>query len=139
TLSLDDALLILALRYGKSQEERGTDANHDRAEEASRHTERTRQIWFAHSQNDQGQKLQHQADAVDKDVDRDQAFEAQTQAKRPANGAHRNRYPGGTGSRMHFAENTWKHAVLRHGEGKPRVTHYQSIKHSERAHHAAGD
>src|SRR6266404_7206116 len=100
---------MLAASDGKSQQQNGSYANRNRSKQAAGNAKWTLQFRFANAQADQGDKFERQAGAVDHDVERDQAFEAEIQREAPADRQRQNRDPGSARFRMQLAKNFRQH------------------------------
>src|SRR6266404_6435734 len=89
------------------------------------------------SQHNQGYKFEHQACAVEHDVERNQALKTESQAKCPATRADENGSPGSVCAVAGFRKEFRQHSFACHRERKPGIAHDKSVKHTERAHHSA--
>jgi hypothetical protein len=86
--------LLIGARHCETEKKRRRNADGDGAKPSPGNPERTRQIGLAESQDHQRRKLQQQARAIKKDVERDQPGESQAEAQCPARCQRQNRNPG---------------------------------------------
>ena len=79
-----------------------------------------------------------QADAVENQVDGDEALEGQIERQRPGQPANEHADPGNAAA-IAALEDARQHAIGGHGDGQARVAHHERVEHADAADDAAGN
>ena len=77
---------MFAFDHGEAEEREREDAERDGSGETAGNFEFALELRFADAQDDQGDELEREAAAVEHDVERDEALEAEAEAEGPATG-----------------------------------------------------
>src|SRR5271154_3556016 len=121
-----------------SQYEQGCreDADHHRAQLTARHGECALKVWFFPAQHSQRHELQHEAGAVEHDVEHYEAIEVETERRQP-HGAKSEQGNERKRRDVDLLEDLRHEFVLRQSNRQARVGHQERQEHTRRGKHAA--
>src|SRR5450432_134486 len=116
-------MLALTPDHREAEQQHWRYSDEKRAEEASWDAERSYEFRLAQAQSDERREFQQEAGAVEQNIDRDEALEAEPEAHRPASRQDSDGDPRRAGFGVQLAKNAGQHAVLRHGKGQSGIAH----------------